>query len=270
MTGLFAQYAPLLRAMSDSDLEREIAAPDRFLIESASARGRRIDVAYAPFDYINHAAKIVIVGITPGRVQMRNALMEARRLLKAGKTEAEAMSGAKVFASFSGPMRSNLIAMLDHVGVNHLIGVGSTDKLWAEHSDKVQFTSALRYPTFVNGGNYSGNPSMTKVPMLEAQLARWFGAEMQALRHAIFVPLGDKVADALTMVANKAGIGTERILNGMPHPSGANVERIQFFLNQRESSKLSRQVKPEKILAGRTALTAKLDTLREHQRAAAA
>ena len=103
---------------------------------------------------------------------MRNAQVEARRLLKAGKSEAEAMSAAKVFASFSGPMRSNLVAMLDHVGVNHLIGVWSTDMLWASQSDKAHFTSALRYPVFVNGGNYSGNPSMLSLPMLTAHLTR--------------------------------------------------------------------------------------------------
>ena len=73
---------------------------------------------YAPFEHIQHSAKVVIVGITPGEQQARNALLEARRQLIAGASQAMALSKAKVFASFSGPMRANLVAMLDHVGLH--------------------------------------------------------------------------------------------------------------------------------------------------------
>jgi hypothetical protein len=96
------------------------------------------------------------VGLTPGRQQMRNALVEARRCLMNGMSEDEAMRAAKTFASFSGPMRANLIALLDSIGVNRALKLSSASSLWAVESQRVHFTSALRYPVFIDGENYSG------------------------------------------------------------------------------------------------------------------
>lgn len=70
------------------------------------------------------------------------------------------MRDAKIFASFSGPMRANLVAMLDSIGVNHRLGILSTSTLWNSDANLVHFTSALRYPVFVDGMNYSGAPSI--------------------------------------------------------------------------------------------------------------
>jgi hypothetical protein len=38
------------------------------------AGGKRIEIAYAPLDHVNIDARIVVVGLTPGRQQMRTAL----------------------------------------------------------------------------------------------------------------------------------------------------------------------------------------------------
>jgi hypothetical protein len=198
--------------------------PEKLLLASDNFRGRRIDVAYSAFDFVNKDADVVIVGVTPGRQQMRNALLEAQRCLKFGMSEMEAMKAAKVFASFSGPMRSNLVGMLDAVGVARTLGVSSTASLWNTDAHRVHFTSALRYLVFVDGGNYSGAPSMLSVPVLQSQLKRWFTAEMIALPNAVFIPLGPNVAGAIETVAGDVGLSTNRILSGLPHPSGANAE----------------------------------------------
>jgi hypothetical protein len=121
---LFSTFAPILRDLSHQALLAEIERPERLLVASNTIKGRRIDVAYAAFDYVNRAADVVIVGLTPGRQQMRNALVEAQRCLKAGRTEQEAMMAAKIYASFSGPIRTNLVAMLDCVGVNTALSLG--------------------------------------------------------------------------------------------------------------------------------------------------
>jgi len=67
------------------------------------------------------------------------------------------MRTAKVFASFSGSMRINLVAMLDCIGVNKVLGIDSTGTLWNEHARRAHFTSALRYPVFVDGDNSPGH-----------------------------------------------------------------------------------------------------------------
>src|SRR6185312_9805796 len=118
---LFPSFAPLLRTLTDAELQAETAHPQRLLIGAGDHRQRRFEVAYAPFDHVNPGADVVIVGLTPGRQQMANALWAARRSLLSGRSEKQAAEDAKVFASFSGPMRSNLVAMLDSIGLAQLL-----------------------------------------------------------------------------------------------------------------------------------------------------
>ena len=255
---LFSTFAPFLRTCTQSELLAEIEHPKQLLLAREDVRGRQIDVAYAPFDHVNQGADVVIVGLTPGRQQMRNALIEAQRCLKAGQSEQEAMKAAKVFASFSGPMRTNLVAMLDSVGVNAALGLSSTSSLWGKDTNRVHFTSAQRYPVFIDGENYSGSPSMISIPLLRSQLLQWFGTEMADLSKAIFIPLGPKVTEAVETVAKELDLPTERILSGLPHPSGANAERIAFFLGRKAREDVSKKVDPERLLAARAALNEKI------------
>jgi uracil-DNA glycosylase len=254
----FTQFADFIKTADMSQLEAEIAKPDALRLATGAVGAKRIDVAYAPFDHINRDARIVIVGLTPGRQQMRDAILEARRLLHAGASLDAARAGAKVHASFSGPLRRNLVDMLDNIGVARLLGINSTADLWEHASEAVHFTSVLRYPVFVDGANYSGAPHLLGTPILMDQVRRWFAEEALMLRHAIFVPLGPKVAEAVEAVAGQAGIDPGRILTGLPHPSGANNERIAFFLGRKPRADLSGKVAPDKLLSARHALEARI------------
>jgi hypothetical protein len=109
-------------------------------------KSRRLDVAYAPFDHLNIGADIVIVGITPGKQQMRAALEEAYRAIMLGLPDTEVLARAKVHASFAGTMRTNLVKLMDAVGLNGSLGIASTVSLWGVDSHRAHFTSALRYP----------------------------------------------------------------------------------------------------------------------------
>lgn len=256
-----SHYLPLLEAMSDATLKQEIAAPRDLLMTSGAHRSKRLDVAYAPFDHVNQNARIVIVGITPGRQQMGNALLECRRQLRAGATHEQALAAAKVHASFSGPMRSNLVAMLDDIGVARLLGLSTTAELWGHRSDLVHFTSALRYPVFLDGQNYSGNPDMRRVPLLKEQHDTWLGDEMRRLPDALFVPLGPKVGDALAELAQRIGLPEARVLTGLPHPSGASGERIAYFLGRKSKEHLSSKTNAARLDAARAGLMSKMDKL---------
>jgi len=261
-TELFSRFAPVIRSMSIAELDREIEAPSSLRLETARVGSKIVEVAYAPFDFINLQARIVIVGLTPGRQQMRNALHEARRLLLSGSSTAAALEGAKVFASFSGAMRTNLVDLLDFVGVPQVLGLSTSASLWNGDARIVHFMSALRYPVFVDGKNYSGSPDMLKTPMLAGQLRRWFGAEMAALPNALFVPLGPNVGVALEAIAREAGVGLDRVLSGLPHPSGANAEGIAYFLGRKPRNALSVKRNPDKLDAMREKLVRQLGSLR--------
>jgi hypothetical protein len=260
-TPMFPRYADYIRSVTETELEREIAQPERLQIASTQDFRKRISIAYAPFDHVNLEAEVVIVGLTPGRQQTRNALFEARRRLKTGESDAAAMQGAKVFASFSGPMRSNLVDMLDDIGLSTHLGLSSTSALWSTESSRAHFTSVLRYPVLVDGQNYSGAPDILRTPLLREHLLRWFAAELAALPRAVFVPLGPKVARAVEFAAAEIGVEKSRILSGMPHPSGANAERIAFFLGRKPRSKLSSKVEPERLLAARRTILDRIASL---------
>jgi len=48
------------------------------------------------------------------------------------------------------------------------------------------------------------------------------------------------------------------ILAGMPHPSGANGERISYFLGRKDRDKLSSKTNPDKIDHAKEALLEKI------------
>jgi uracil-DNA glycosylase len=251
---LFSSFAHLLRTITETELRAEIARPKRLLIDADEVRGKKLEIAYAPFDHVNVAAQIVIVGLTPGRQQMENALLAAWHSLKQGRSEADAMREAKVFASFSGPMRANLVAMLDTIGLNQVLGIATTRSLWESDAHRVQFTSILRYPVFIDGGNYNGAPAPLPTPLLRKQLMKWFATELAVLPNAVFVPLGPVADEAVNAVAQQAGLDHRRVLSGLPHPSGANAERVAFFLGRKRRENLSTKVDPEKLIAARASL----------------
>lgn len=167
-------------------------------LDATSAGGRNVSMMYAPFDHINRSAKIAIVGMNPGAYQAQQALLAAKAALTEGKSATEAAAIAKTHASFSGePMRTNLIRMMDEVGIARALGLTSTASLWAGDSHLVHFTSALRYPVFVVGKNWSGTPDMVRTPKLREWLLTWTGAELNELGNCLIVPLGQKVAAAM-------------------------------------------------------------------------
>ncbi|MGD9664945.1 MAG: hypothetical protein AB7U34_07045, partial [Novosphingobium sp.] len=232
------------------------------LIDQTNVRGKTARMVYAPFDDVNTKARIAIVGMTPGAFQAQKALNAAHDALRSGKSPEEAAHIAKVHASFSGePMRANLIRMMDHVGIGRLLGLKSTKGLWGADSHLVHFTSALRYPVFVDGKNWSGNPDMVRTPALRTWLFAYTGAELATLHDAFIVPLGPKVAAAMLHLAEQGLIDKNRIMDGMPHPSGANQERVACFLGDKPASACSAKTNPQAIYAMRDALCRKVTRL---------
>lgn len=253
----FNQFSSVIRSLTEADLQHPTSLNAKLRI----AQDGPVEVCYAPFEYINQKARIVIVGITPGRTQMVNALRECRRQLDSGASELQALKAAKNTGAFSGAMRPNLVALLDKVDLQRWLGISSCDALFGVAANLVQTTSVLRNPVFINGQNYNGTPSMVRHTLLQQQLMDGFGQDAKALQHAVFVPLGDKVAEALHFLADRGYLSKNRILGGLPHPSGANAERIAYFLGKKERSALSAKTVPEKIDQARKQLMGQVAAL---------
>ena len=142
-------------------------------------------------------------------------------------------------------MRNNLVNMLDHIGVHKLLGIDSCAQLFDTHRHLVHYTSALRYPVFVDGQNYSGSPAMLSRSSLRRQVETHLVEEIRVLSpQCLYVPLGPKVAEVFQHLQAKGLLKAEQILDGLPHPSGANAERISYFLGRKPRDELSTQTNP--------------------------
>lgn len=258
MSSQFAHFAPLIAATDLARVTSPALIPDAFLL----ARAGRITAHYIPFDYVNLGARVVVVGISPGFVQWKNAMRAAQQGLREGLPPPELLRAAKYAGAFSGAIRPNLVALLDHIGLQHWLGIGSCATLFGADAHLMHVTGALRQPIFVDGANYNGaSPNMLSTPLLQEQLLAYFGEEAAQLREAVFVPLGPKVGQALSWLAGRGMLDEGRILHGIPHPSGANAERIAYFLGRKEKNALSSRTNGSQIDADRLALRDKMAAL---------
>lgn len=234
-----AQYSTFL---SELPLREKYDSNDLLVSDLLIGQAGSLRIFYAPFDWINPAARIVILGITPGWTQMEMACRTARGELAAGRTLDDACRLAKQHASFAGSMRNNLVRMLDALGLPALFQIGSSGDLFGEASSLLHTSSAIRYPTFVESANYTGsNPPAAKSAFLLRVARELLVPELEALSQAAIVPLGRSVEEVLDTLAAEGSLRRKRWLTGFPHPSGANGHRARIFEKNRES--LTRQLR---------------------------
>ena len=191
-----------------------------------------IEIYYAPFDYINTKAKIVIVGITPGLQQM----LQSYEVINQGKSLKE----VKDLSSFKGSMRTGLIKYLDELKINDILKIKSCESLFNKNSRYLHTTSLVKYPVFDKGKNYSGANILKKKILLDF-IEKNFLEELKTLKKSIIIPLGNTVSSTIEYLNNKHNLKLRCFLKGFPHPSGANARKnIQFNENKRNMKLLLR------------------------------
>ena len=129
--------------------------------------------------------------------------------------------------AFGGSMRTNLVRMLDQIGVPDRLGVATSAELFDDASHQFHSRFALRHPVLIDGSNYRGSPKIGRSPLLTAIVSPNLPSELRQSPDALIVPLGKAVEEALALV----GFGeSPRTLKGFPHPSGDNGHRIKQFV----------------------------------------
>lgn len=231
--------------------------PPPFLL----AREGRYSVHYIPFEHVNTRARLVVVGIAPGFVQWKNAMREAQRQLALGASDEALLRAARLSGAFSGAIRPNFVALLDAIGVQHWLGIAGCASLFDADADLVHIGAILRHPVFDGDKNYSGSPGMAKVGFLREQVLRYFADEAAALPDALYIPMGASVAEGLDWLASEGVIRRERILHGLPHPSGANAERVAYFLGRKERGALSSKTNADQLDVARARLLVQMGRL---------
>ncbi len=254
---LFSRYRETIRRLDLATVTSPEQIPAAFLL----GREGRYSAHYIPFESIHEGARVVVVGITPGFVQWKNAMRETQRQLALGADDAAALRAARLAGAFSGAIRPNFVALLDAIGVQRWLGIASCATLFDQHAGLVQVSGILRHPIFVDHKNYSGSPPMTRNAFLREQVLRYFAQEATLLPDALYIPMGASVSVGLDWLADEGVIRRERILHGLPHPSGANAERVAYFLGKKERSALSAKTNGAQIDAARAALLAQMAQL---------
>ena len=212
----------LKKIKSLKKIRKSTATRGKFLI----AKKDNIKIYYAPFDYINSKAKIMIVGITPGLQQM----LQSFEVINQGKSLKE----VKDLSSFKGSMRTTLVKYLDELKINKTLKIKSCESLFHKHNKYLHTTSLVKYPVFDKGKNYSGANILKKKILLDF-IEKNFLKELKTLKKSIIVPLGNTVSSTIEYLNSKYKLKLRCFLEGFPHPSGANARKnIQFKKNKKK------------------------------------
>ncbi len=193
-----------------------------------------LEIYYAPMDWLRPTARLAVVGITPGRDTMLIAYRTTAEGLRAGRGSASVLNEVKSRASFSG-FRPQLGQWLDELAVPQHLGLRTAAQLWERNGQGyLHPTSAIRYPVFVGGENYSGSsPKITASQLLTRYVREHLAPELAIIPDALVVPLGVRVGEAMTLLIKEGLIDARRCLIGFPHPSGNNGHRAkQWATNQ--------------------------------------
>lgn len=194
-----------------------------------------VEIFYSPHnEYINPAAKVMLVGIAPGWQQMEIAYRMAIQALIAHNSYEQACKEAKIAARMAGSMRSNLIQMLQEIGLHEYVRVPHVQRLFEADCTLLHTTSLIRYPVLVNKQNYNGHqPSISQNDFLYQAVLESFLPELERLNHPLIIPLGKSVEAVLHQLLDESWIADGKILWGFPHPSGANGSRVKQFLHNK-------------------------------------
>ena len=241
--------------------------PEAFLLnESADGKLREY---YIPFDYVNTGAKIIIVGLTPGKTQWENAVLAAKKAILEDADEETILMNAKQTGAFSGTLRDTLVEMLDYIGLNQKLHIRSVADCFEEGATDIHFTSAFINPIFkVKDGkltNYSVStaPSLgsPKNELLKESLIEGIVKEIQTIPQALIFTLGAPCAGIFDQLIEMGLVDRKRVFNGLPHPSRANSERIAYFLNKKDPEKASIKTNPYEIFGKRDQLMEKIKNI---------
>lgn len=196
-----------------------------------------IQVEYSPFNLIkpNLHAKVIFLGLTPGKQQAEEATVLLDKSITNGKNYVDFESEFRNLVPFKGTMRTNLVQMLDEIGLNKKLKIESCEDLFLLKSHLADMTSLLKLPVYKNKKNYSGSPIPIKNDLLTKLIKEYFLKDLEEFKSDILiVPFGKTVSNTLKdLEIDKRFI----LLDNFPHPSGANGHRLKVFNANKENYK---------------------------------
>lgn len=206
-----------------------------FLI--GTERGHK--VYYIPFEHINQAARLVLVGITPGPTQMAEAYSVAQRALHEKNSDQDVLLKTKRAAAFSG-MRERINEMLDHFAIPRHLGISGASSLWASDFQYFQPTSIVPNAAFKIEAYFNGPfSSVLDVPLLRHQFENIFIPSVQCLsKQTLYIGMGPVVDEALRWCVSQGIIDERQLLGYFPHASGSSGSQFSYFMRRKSLNDL--------------------------------
>lgn len=234
---LFPHFEKAISRKPPGKPTREWVKREALKIESVDVlprgarRAKRVEVFYLPFEHLNHSAKIVLVGMSPGHKQMLEvAETVTEQLARFGRVD---LSDLKKRGAFAGnKMRSNLTRMLNYYDIPDLVGVPSGEALFGSRWSSLHTTSLLRYPVFVDGKDFTGQIDMLESGVLRKYVENYFCREIASLNDPYIVPLGDEAADALQGLVGEGLVSGDRVIDRLRHPSPEAGSRVGYVIEE--------------------------------------
>ena len=201
----------------------------------------RHEVYYAPFEYINTQARLVIVGITPGVTQLKLAYAEAQRLLQSKTSEEDALRGIISAAAFGGQaMRPNLLRMLRHFDFAAILGIDDEAELWGSAAGCLHSTSVIPHATLKAGKMFAGNFCEIRESVALRKLfdQEFIKSLVELNEEVLYIALGKTPLDALRHCIDLGVIRESQVLGGFAHPSRASGSQVAIYLGEKTPDEL--------------------------------
>jgi len=228
----FGRFRPLIEAMPRGAKTSEN-------LRLGETKNHRL--YYVPFGHVNTAAKLVVVGITPGPNQLELAI-EAVQRWRAHPSET-VLQEAKKLASFgSSSMRPNLLKMLSHFNVRKRLGIRAEEDLWGSAWPLFQAASVVPHAAFelksdgtekMFNGKFS---EVLKSPLLRGCFESCFLPMVKCMNPAaVWIGLGPTPKAALDWCVASGLLRSEQV-GAFTHPSGNGGSQVRYFLRQMKRS----------------------------------
>lgn len=195
----------------------------------------KYSLQYTPFEYINHDAKLVIVGITPGNNQLDLAYQTVQELLKSGRPEEEVLIEAMKVGAFGGKsMKPNLLKILRHFQFEKLLGIDDIETMWGVNAELLHSTSVVPHAAFKNGKQFNGSfNEVLASPLLKGCFFDCFVPSVREITgEALFIALGPCPQAALDWCVKEGALRQEQVLGSFCHPSSASGSATRYYLRE--------------------------------------
>jgi hypothetical protein len=213
-----------------------------------------LEAFYAPLDWVNRGARLVLLGAAPGWHEMETAFRIVRAGLAAPDNDLAVLRRARLAARPPSTQRQRVLWLLRaaEAGMPALGGAPVT-ALFEQESALVHWTWVARFPVFVRGRNYSGrDPSILLSPLMRAFVTDALAGELAAIPEALVVPIGAPAADALWLLVQTGMLERDRLGPPLPDPTQWTGEQLRRWVSSPPGAARSGCSSQKNLLQGLT------------------